>query len=70
MALSKQSIETLLDLVENRIDALHIHDIDDALELDFLEATRVELRAMLSARKDRRCEAQVIPLFPETMPSY
>ena len=70
MTLSKRSIETLLDLVDNRIDAFHIHDIEDALELRFLEQTRFELHDLLEARGNPDRTAQVVPLFPESMPSY
>lgn len=66
--LSKRSIEALLDLVENRIDSFHIHDIEDALELRFLEQTRYELHDLLVARENPRRSAQVVPLFPELVP--
>ena len=64
MALSTQSIEMLLDLVENRIDTLHVHDIDDLRELKDLEQSRRELRAMHGLRQNPHKSAQVIPLFP------
>ena len=43
MALSKQSIENLLDLVEIKIGALQIIDREDQRELKYLEACRDEL---------------------------
>ena len=70
MALSRQAVEALLDLVDNRIDAFHIHDVDDARELDLLEHTRVELRAMLGMRDRPHRSAQVIPLFAHAVPGY
>ena len=70
MAFSRQAIETLLDLVENRIDALHIHDTEDSLELDALERTRSELRALLGARDNPHRSAEIVPLFPQAMPGY
>lgn len=70
MALSRQAIETLLDLVDNRIDAFHIQDMDDALELDGLERTRAELRALLGVRDNRHRSADIVPLFPQAAPGY
>jgi hypothetical protein len=64
MALSTPSIEMVLDLVENRIDSLQVHDINDLRELKELEYTRRELRAMLGMRRNPHQSAQVIPLFP------
>lgn len=69
MMLSRRSIETLLDLVDSRIDAFHIHDIADALELRFLEQTRFELREQLGTRDNPHHTAQIVPLFPEPRPS-
>lgn len=66
MALSTPSIEMVLDLVENRIDSLQVHDINDLRELKELEYTRRELRSMLGQRKNPNLSAQVIPLFPAT----
>ena len=70
MALSRQAIETLLDLVDNRIDAFHIHDMEDALELDGLERTRSELRALLGMRDNPHRSAEIVPLFPQAVPGY
>ncbi|MGH6990045.1 MAG: hypothetical protein ACREFD_04065 [Stellaceae bacterium] len=46
MALSKQSIETLMDLVEIKISYMDVLDRDDAKELRGLERCRDELKAM------------------------
>ena len=46
MALSKQSIETLLDLVEIKISYMDVLDRDDAKELKLLERSRDELKAL------------------------
>ncbi len=46
MALSKQAIETLIDLVEIKISYMDILDRDDAKEAHALERCRDELRAM------------------------
>ena len=64
MSLSKQSIEVILDLVEIRIDSLHLYDGDDMRELSYLEKSRYELRSMLFARDNPYKTARVIPLFP------
>jgi len=45
MALSRQSIETLLDLVEIKISYMVVVDRDDAKQLRILERCRDELRA-------------------------
>jgi hypothetical protein len=64
MTLSVQSIVALLDLVENRMDAMHVYDNDDLSELAFLKKTRQELRLMHHARNNPYRSAQVVPLFP------
>jgi hypothetical protein len=46
MALSKQSVETLMDLVEIKISYMDVLDRDDAKELRVLERCRDELRTM------------------------
>jgi hypothetical protein len=46
MALSKQSLETLVDLVEIKISYMDVLDRDDAKELRGLERCRDELKAM------------------------
>jgi hypothetical protein len=64
MTLSVQSIEALLDLVENRMDSMHVYDNDDLCELAFLKKTRQELRLMHHARNNPHKSAQIVPLFP------
>jgi hypothetical protein len=44
MALSKQSLETLMDLVEIKISYMDVLDRDDAKELRVLERCRDELK--------------------------
>jgi hypothetical protein len=43
MALSQQSLEILLDLIEIKVSALQIQDRDDARELSKLRKCRQEL---------------------------
>jgi hypothetical protein len=49
MALSKQSIETLMDLVEIKISYMDVLDRDDAKQLRILERCREELKAVNAA---------------------
>lgn len=46
MALSKRSIETLMDLVEIKLSCIQVIDRDDARELAALETARAELRCL------------------------
>lgn len=48
MALSKRSIEILLDLVEIKISYMDVADRDDARDLQLLERCRAELKALES----------------------
>ncbi|MDJ0950995.1 MAG: hypothetical protein QNJ94_18950 [Alphaproteobacteria bacterium] len=62
MALSTKSIETLVDLVDNKLDCMEVSDREDARELARLEKCRrelLELRA--NAGKTGKC--RVVP-FP------
>jgi hypothetical protein len=54
MALSRQCIENLLDLVEIKIGSLQVLDREDAREMRSLETCRSELLAMQEALKARR----------------
>lgn len=51
MALSKRSIETLLDLVEIKLSCIQVFDRDDARELAALENARSELQALSDSPK-------------------
>ena len=62
MSLSPRSIETLLDLVENKLSCIEVQDREDARELAALETARRELAAINAARS-----GQVVPL--RRMPS-
>jgi hypothetical protein len=53
MTLSKESIETLLDLVEIKLGCMEVYDREDARELDSLEGCRRELIALKSAGRAR-----------------
>lgn len=45
MSLSRRSVQTLLDLVENKLSCLEVYDREDARELAVLEQARRELAA-------------------------
>jgi len=47
MSLSKNSIETLIDLVEIKLSCFEIYDRDDNRELSNLERCRDELRSLI-----------------------
>ncbi|MGE0252986.1 MAG: hypothetical protein AB7N54_00200 [Alphaproteobacteria bacterium] len=49
MALSRRSIETLIDLVEIKLSCIQVFDRDDARELAALEQARRELGALAGA---------------------
>lgn len=64
MMLSKQSIEILLDLVEIKISAMHIHDREDARELIRLRGCREELLNERSRRLKRPVAGSKSPEKP------
>lgn len=51
MSLSRRSIQTLMDLVENKLTSLQVVDREDARELATLEAARRELSSMMGLRR-------------------
>ena len=60
MALSLQSIENLIDLVEIKVSAMEIYDQDDARDLENLAATWSELVTQLADRKAARERLTVV----------
>jgi len=57
MTLSRQSLEILIDLIEIKINVLHIQDKDDARELNKLRKCRQELlltHTPMSTKRSRR----------------
>ncbi len=58
MSLSRRSIQTLMDLVANKLSCLQVVDREDARELATLEAARRELSSMMGLRR------------PAEMPSF
>ncbi len=61
MILSKQSISTLVDLVEIKLGCMEVHDREDARELTALENCREQLLAL----KAGHGENQVVA-FPQS----
>lgn len=47
MTISRESIEIILDLIEIKVNALHIHDKEDAREHNKLRKCRQELLSLL-----------------------
>ena len=48
MSLSKQVLETLIDLVEIKLSCVEVYDREDAREVSALEQCRRELQALLT----------------------
>ena len=63
MALSSQSLEILMDLIEIKVSAVQIQDRDDARELNKLRKCRQEL--LLEMTQMRRTRPEKIPSSPE-----
>ncbi|HEX6978074.1 MAG TPA: hypothetical protein VF342_02130 [Alphaproteobacteria bacterium] len=59
MVLSRRSIDTLLDLVENKLSCMEVFDREDARELAILEHARRELAALAGQGRSRT--ADVVP---------
>lgn len=59
MALTARTVETLLDLVENKLGCMEVYDREDARELAALEKCRRELASLDTTV----AKSQVIP-FP------
>ena len=51
MSLSRRSIQTLIDLVENKLTQMQVVDREDARELAVLEAARRELSSLAGLRR-------------------
>ena len=66
MTLSKQSIETLLDLVEIKLGCMEVYDREDARELEMLELCRRELVALMGAGRTR---SKVVPFTAGQKPA-
>jgi hypothetical protein len=53
MALSRESIEILLDLLEIKVNALQLHDKEDARELNKLRKCKQELIQLREGNGDK-----------------
>lgn len=51
MSLSRRSIQTLMDLVENKLSMMQVVDREDARELAILESARRELSVLAGLRR-------------------
>jgi hypothetical protein len=64
MSLSKQSLETLIDLIEIKLSCIEVWDRDDARELARLKQARVELLG-LAGRSDTLTEMGEVVALPQ-----
>jgi hypothetical protein len=62
MALSAQSLENLIDLVEIKVGAMEAYSESDAHEFGILGATRLELMSQLADRIDAQKRFNVVGL--------
>jgi len=60
MSLSKRSVHTLLDLVENKLSCMQVFDREDARELAILEHARRELCSLAGSERSAKA-ADVVP---------
>ena len=65
--LSRDALETLLDLVEIRLGAVEIYDRDDARELKQLEKTRDQLHTILGIAPAANGKIQPARAKPATL---
>lgn len=52
MSLSRRSIESLLDLVDNKLTSMFVSDREDAREQAILEAAKNELQSLTGSKSD------------------
>jgi len=57
MSLSRRSIQTLMDLVENKLTQMQVVDREDARELAVLESARRELSTLAGLRRSTTAPA-------------
>lgn len=62
MALSRRVIETLIDLVENKLSCIEVHDHEDSREVAWLERCRLELRGLIEPGAKRTGPGTVVRL--------
>ena len=62
MSMSRRSVDTLIDLIENKMSTMLVFDREDARELATLEHARRELITLRGARN-----GQVVPMNPPAM---
>ncbi len=60
MSLSRRSIQTLLDLVENKLSNMQVVDREDSRELAVLESARRELSSLAGLRRAAAAEAAAV----------
>lgn len=65
MTISHESFEIILDLIEIKVNALQIHDKDDARELNKLRKCRQEFLQHLSPLDSKSFRKNITPSHPE-----
>ena len=61
MTISQESFEIILDLIEIKVNALQIHDKDDARELNKLRKCRQEFLQYLNPRDSKSFKGNITP---------
>jgi hypothetical protein len=64
MSLSKRCVETLIDLVDNKLTSMQVFDREDAREIMILETCKRELQALSSPRQ--HAGGTVVPFARKT----
>lgn len=62
MSMSRRSVETLIDLIENKIATMLVYDREDARELATLEHARRELTVLRGGHAGQAAPARLTPL--------
>jgi len=67
MSLSKKCVESLLDLVDNKLTSMQVFDRDDAREVLILECCKRELQVLLTPRP-ASTSSTVVPFARQSTP--
>ena len=59
MTISRESLEIILDLIEIKMNALQIHDKDDAREVNKLRKCKQELISFLSELNENQTSLKI-----------
>lgn len=67
--ISKRSVDTLLDLVEIKLNCMQVLDREDAKELALLESCRRDLIALRTSLKGSKGASRTPGVFPKPSPT-